>query len=293
MSFADLLFGPELIQFLQSLFGAEFNRIFVGISLLGNDEVLVGLCAIVYWCFDKRRGRLVTYILLFGAYLNFYFKILVPSPRPPVDLRIAERNETSFGFPSGHAQDSTTFWTWISFDFRKRMLAVLGTLIVAAIGISRIYLGVHYPGQVIGGWVIGFAFAGLCALIIQQLPAPTGRVQAVQQALFAIASLIPTFLAVWLGAVGEVNPGLVGGYLFGFSLGAIAEDRFVSFRTDVTTAKRILRIIIGGAMTSLVVLALGRIVPDSSLISSFADSFIRGLTVVLIAPAIFKIVERS
>ena len=80
MSFRELLYGTQLIEILQDLFSPQFDWIFVAITSLGDGTVLVGLGAAIYWCFDKPRGRLVTYILLSGAYLNLFLKILVPWP---------------------------------------------------------------------------------------------------------------------------------------------------------------------------------------------------------------------
>ena len=262
-------------------------------TLLGSDAVLVGLTAIIYWCFDKRRGRLATYILFLGAYLNFFLKILIPWPRPPFELRIVGRDLVDYGFPSGHAQDSSTFWSWISLDFKKRSLAVLGTLIVLAVGISRVYLGVHYPGQVIGGWLIGFAVAALGMLVLRRLPAQDRGLRSSRQMLFAFTTLIPLMISVGLGAVGDVNAGLVGGYLFAFSLGAIVEDRYVGLMTEISWSKKILRTLIGIGIVGLLVLAMSRILPMSSVTSSFVNSSIRGLAVSLIAPAVFKLIEKK
>lgn len=291
LSFGDLLFGTQLIQILQNLLSPGFDRVFEAVTMLGNDAFLVGLTATVYWCFDKRRGRQVTYILFLGAYLNLFLKVLIPWPRPPVELRIVEKNESSYGFPSGNAQDTTTFWTWISLSFRKRIIAVLGTAMVLAVGISRIYLGVHYPAQVIGGWAIGFAVAGLGMIAMKRLRWDGKAVQATEQLVFAFVTLIPLLIAVLLGAASEINPGQIGGYLFAFSLGVIVEERYVRFGTEISPSKRILRIIIGGAMVGGLVFALDTMLPLAYLVSAFANSFIRGLAVVLIVPAVFKIIE--
>lgn len=293
MTLADVLFGTQLIEVLQRLLAPGFNRIFETITLLGNDAVLVALTAIVYWCFDKRKGRLVTYILFLGAYLNFFLKILIPWPRPPVDLRIVEKTEMSNGFPSGNAQDATTFWTWISLDFRNRALAVLGTLIALAVGISRIYLAVHYPAQVIGGWLIGFAVAGLGFLIMRRIPRKGDKLLLIPQVIFAFATLIPLAIAVELGAVGEINPGVVAGYLFAFSLGAILEDRYVRFKTEISVTKKVIRIVIGGAIVGALTFAMDPILPLTTIIPAFANSAIRGLAVVLIVPIVFKLIERT
>lgn len=276
---------------LQGMFAPEFNWIFLAITLLGSDVVLVGLSAAVYWCVDKPRGRLVTYILLLSAYLNYFLKIFVLWPRPPVGLRIAEKNETSYGFPSGHAQDSTTFWTWIALGFRKRILSVLGAITVAAVGISRIYLGLHYPAQVIGGWVIGLAVAGFATLVLRHIPQRNKEIRVIPQLLFAISTLVPLAIAAALNAADIVNAAQIGGYLFGFSIGTLAEDRYVHFTIDIGLRQRIIRLVVGGALTGALVLALGPILPDNYLISSFANSVIRGLFVAVIVPVLFGLIE--
>jgi membrane-associated phospholipid phosphatase len=291
LSLAELLFGTQLIQILQNLF-AQFNWAFEAITLLGDGTVLVGLSAAIYWCFDKSRGRLVTYVLLLGAYLNFFLKILIPWPRPPVDLRLAEKGETSYGFPSGHAQDSTTFWTWMTLDFRKRTLGLLGAAAVVAVGISRIYLGLHYLGQVIGGWIIGLAVACFAMLVLQHIPCRNDRIRAIPQILFAFSTLVPLVIAVVLGPANMVDPGQIGGYLFGFSLGALAEDKYVRFTVNVSPAQRILRLAVGGVLTGLLVLALRPVLSDTYLIPSFANSVIRGLFVAVIIPVVFTRIER-
>jgi membrane-associated phospholipid phosphatase len=287
----ELLFGVQLIEILQSLFAPRLNWIFVEITLLGEGTVLIGLSAVIYWCFDKSRGRLVTYVVLFGAYLNFFLKILIAWPRPPFDLRLAEKSEASYGFPSGHAQDSTTFWTWVTLDFRKRILGIVGAAIVVAVGISRIYLGLHYPAQVIGGWIIGLVVACSGMLVLRRLPR-SGQMRTKHQVLFAFSTLIPMAIAVASGFQGDTYPEQIGGYLFGFSLGALAEDKYVRFVGDVSAARRILRLAIGGILTSLLVLGLEFILPSGYLIPSFLNSVIRGLFVAAIVPALFTRIER-
>lgn len=293
LSLEELLLGPRLIEILQNLYAPQFNWIFAAITLLGDEAVLVGLGAVVYWCLDKRRGRLVTYVLLFGAYLNFFLKILVDWPRPPAELRMLENDETYYGFPSGHAQDSTTFWAWISLDFRRRILAALGTVIVIAVGISRIYLGVHYPAQVIGGWGIGLAVAGVGIMTLRHLPPRTKESSVIAQAVFVAAILVPVAVATILGVTGEVHIWRIGGYLFGFWVGTVAEGRYVHFTAPATVAQKILRIGAGGAVTGFLVLALGRILPETYVVASFANSVVQGVAVALIAPALFNLIERG
>ena len=290
MLLEDLLFGATLIKILQELFTPQFTPAFEAITLLGSSEFLVGIAAVVYWCFDKRKGRLLTYILLLGAYVNFFLKLLIPSPRPPLELRLAEKNETSFGFPSGHVQDSITLWTSMWLSFRKRSLAIIGTVLIFAVGVSRLYLGLHNTAQVIGGVVVGLAFVGVVFLILRHIPRQDGKIRLVPHLLFSASTVLPLVVAVLIfGVVGD--GGRVAGYLLGFSIGAIFEDRYVSFSMNVTNKQRLIRIIIAGVVGGIVFGVLSDTIQGTSLLPVFLDSMLRGLTIVLIIPAVFKKIE--
>ena len=291
MSLLEMLFGTQLTEILQGLLSPQFDLLFLATTLLGDGIVLVGLSAATYWCFDKSRGRVITYVLLLGAYLNFFLKIFVAWPRPPIELRIAEKSETSYGFPSGHAQDSMTFWSWTAVEFRKRIVSIMGVLIVVAVGISRIYLGLHYPVQVIGGWIVGLAVACSGMLILRRFP-QIGQVRAMPQMLFAFSALIPMMIAVALNIVGDTYPAKVGGYIFGFSVGALVEERFVHFTNKASASQKIMRLGTGGALTGLLALGTEIILPSSYLVPSFVNSTIRGLFVAAIIPALFTRIER-
>jgi membrane-associated phospholipid phosphatase len=292
MPVEDLLFGTTLIRILQQLLAPQFTQVFNAITDLGSDTFLVGIAALVYWCFDKRQGRLLTYVLFLGAYLNFFLKVLIPWPRPPAELRLAEQNETSFGFPSGHAQDSTTAWSWLSLSFKKPVLVITGIILVSAIGVSRIYLGLHYPAQVIGGVIVGLAFVAVASLIVKHIPYHTGKMKAPVQVAFSLLTILPLLVAVSItGAAGDAAR--IAGYLFGFSIGALIEDRYVGFGTEVTLTTKIIRIFIAGVIGGAALGALSVAIPGADLSSVFVSSVLQGLTIVVIIPVFFKIFERK
>jgi membrane-associated phospholipid phosphatase len=292
MLIEDLLFETTMIKVLQHLLAPQFTQVFTAITDLGSDTFLVGIAAIMYWCFDKRQGRLLTYVLFLGAYVNFFLKVLIPWPRPPVNLRLSEQGETSFGFPSGHVQDSTTVWVWISLSFRKRILAIIGIVLVSAIGVSRVYLGLHYPAQVIGGAIVGLAFVALASIILRYVPYQAGRMDAPNQFVFSLLTIVPLILSVTLlGAVGDAAR--IGGYLFGFSIGALIEERYVGFRTDINYTRRILRIIVAAVVGAAVIGLLSITIQGTDLSALFLSSMLQGLTIVCVIPAFFKILERK
>lgn len=145
-------------------------------SRLGSPAAMTAL-AIVGAAILLVRGRptmLVTWIAAFagGGILERLLKTLVHRTRP---IFAAEHlHDPTFSFPSGHSMGSMIGITmllhalWIFRIVRGRMrivVAILGVAFVALVGISRVYLGVHYPSDVLGGWAAGAAWMAACVTI--------------------------------------------------------------------------------------------------------------------------------
>ena len=149
------------------------------ITALGSSAVLVLIttATIVYLLLIRRPA---TALFMFaavagGQVLSSLLKLEVDRPRPDLVSHLV--NETSLSFPSGHAMlSAVTYLTLGSLaarflpDRRTKVfvlgLAVLTTVLVGA---SRVYLGVHWPSDVLAGWCAGFAWAMLCWLAARLL----------------------------------------------------------------------------------------------------------------------------
>lgn len=126
-------------------------------SFLGSEEFFLFLLPLLYWCVDTALGLRVGLILLFSTWLNDVFKIMLHDPRPywyTTEVK-AYANETSFGVPSGHSQTAVAVWGMIAYYFRRPWLWAACVSVMVLIGLSRIYLGVHFPTDVFLGWLIG------------------------------------------------------------------------------------------------------------------------------------------
>ncbi|MBW4614953.1 MAG: phosphatase PAP2 family protein [Desmonostoc vinosum HA7617-LM4] len=128
--------------------------------------------AIAFSLFIRRRWRQFSYLiitLLGSIVINRTAKILLHRVRP--HLWESPSPEFDYGFPSGHAMSSMTFvatlviltwgsrWCWL--------VAILGGLFVLAIGWTRLYLGVHYPSDILAGWTASIAWATGVSLLIK------------------------------------------------------------------------------------------------------------------------------
>ncbi|MGY6643626.1 MAG: phosphatase PAP2 family protein [Salinarimonas sp.] len=148
-----------------------FNAMVRDVSALGSMTVLVGTGLLViatHWLRDARGRALRVGIVLFGAIaLNATLKALIARPRP--DLFEPATQVFTNSFPSAHAMVSAALVTIVARDLiaaqdklaTARFIAASAALIVVLIGLSRIHLGVHWPSDVLAGWALGFAWAGI------------------------------------------------------------------------------------------------------------------------------------
>lgn len=150
-------FGIAFIAAFQSM-GAWLEAPMKFFSFLGSENFFLFFLPLVYWSIDAALGIRVGFILFSGISLNQLFKLSLLSPRPfwvSPDIR-AFASEIGFGMPSGHAEIAAGLWGMIAAYYRKAWVWVAAVLLVFFIGLSRLYLGVHFPHDVLAGWALGF-----------------------------------------------------------------------------------------------------------------------------------------
>jgi hypothetical protein len=127
------------------------------LSYLGSAGFYIPVLAVLYWCVNPRSVARATVVLAFGATLNTVLKLVWHAPRPYwTDPTIKERQPlASFGMPSGHAQNAVVTWGWFASRTGRAVLWAGAAVMIVLIGVSRVVLGVHSPGQVLVGWGIG------------------------------------------------------------------------------------------------------------------------------------------
>ena len=142
-----------------------FTKFFKIITFFGSVKfiVILNVLAIVYGIF-KNYNRYLR-IVLFSAcssFVNSLLKGIVKRERPDISLWLVSEN--NFSFPSGHSMTSCVFYgvicyfiykSKININIKRVIISLLGLLVIL-IGTSRIYLGVHYFSDVIGGFLWGF-----------------------------------------------------------------------------------------------------------------------------------------
>lgn len=145
-----------IYQWISSFYSSTMTSFMIVMSFLGSwkAEVLICLICLVLWF---RKGVVISCLTGISALINHIIKLIVQRPRPDVLHLVAE---SGYSFPSGHAITSFVLYEMIAYflwNRHKGLACLIGTLPLF-IGISRIYVGVHYASDVIGGYLLGFVF---------------------------------------------------------------------------------------------------------------------------------------
>lgn len=172
-----LAFDTVIRQWAYEQRGPLLNRIVIAVTYLGNWQTVVTV-ALVLVALPRTRWRYgLPYVCVSAASTALYkvMKAIFARPRPELAVRIIE--ESGWSFPSGHSMNCIVCYGILIYLIRRycpdrrmaNLLTVLLAALILAIGCSRVYVGVHYPTDVLGGWSLGLAFLLSATLIYERV----------------------------------------------------------------------------------------------------------------------------
>jgi membrane-associated phospholipid phosphatase len=165
--------GLEIIRFCQAAGNPALTAVARFFTLLGDPLTYLIILPFLFWCVDEKRGFRIGVTVFISNGINTAIKEALRVPRPFVlDPSVKLADAVGFSTPSGHSQNSAVFWPLIAGTapqkaersaLRSFFRFAPAILLPAGIGLSRIYLGVHFPTDVFFGWTLG-AFIAVAAL---------------------------------------------------------------------------------------------------------------------------------
>lgn len=134
---------------------------FKACSFLGSTTFYV-IMILILVIFNNRKDLYTGIHLLITQGINRIIKFIIKRPRPPLKLHLV--SETNYSFPSGHSMSAMVGYGFFIIEIYrsewkyKKFFIIILSLMIFLIGLSRIYLGVHYFSDVIGGYLIGLSY---------------------------------------------------------------------------------------------------------------------------------------
>jgi hypothetical protein len=241
-----LSWGLGVVRGAQAFASPFLTAVMKGLSLAGSEFCYLALLPLIYWCVDKRRGLRIGILVFLSSAINLRLKLAFAQPRPyNLDPSVGMARESTFGLPSGHAQASAVFAGSAAPLFRRPWGLVFAIALPLLVGLSRIYLGVHFPTDVLAGWVIGAAIVGIDRLVGDRIDrAMSGLHETLALSLVAAVALGMNVLTM--------KDTSLGGVFFGFAGAAIYATKATPFSVSGSFWKRGLRYIVGMATLAIV-----------------------------------------
>ncbi len=256
--------GVEILRAIQTLQSPLLDRLFGLITNLHHEAVYVLILPLIYWLYDKRFGRYLFSVFVIGFWSNDALKEVFRTPRPdPGQVRvILAETGGGYAFPSGHAQTPLVFWGAIAEHVRRRWFTWAAGVLVFLIGFSRLYIGVHWPLDVIGGWAIGLA---VLYLLVRTRAFWAGEGQGLGLRVL-LSFLLPGAalgLLALLGPLDEIAWVVIGAW-GGLLLGSALEEEWVRFDPRAgTPLQHLLKAAVGLVLLMALRQGLKRVLPDS------------------------------
>lgn len=312
--------GIQFILWLQSL-GEWIAYPMLFFSLLGTEIFYILIAPAIYWLWNPALGlRLGLFLNLSGA-INNILKITFHQPRPYwYDKAVkAYTAESSYSIPSGHAQNAVVTWGTLAYYLPRKWGKTIAILLIFLISISRIFLGVHFPSDVLVGWLIGlvllWAMIRLEAPVLEWMKKQSLGIQILTIFLASLSIILFGYLALatqgdwivppqWVEYAqlafpdqAPINPQSLSrvvtsaGAFFGMALGGLWMYQKGGFSVKGLWWQLILRFIVGLIGALLIWLGLDMIFPDGETLIPVLLRFIRyalvGLWITALAPMLF------
>ena len=238
-------FELQFLKWLESMRTGFFTSLFEGITILGEETLVILFVVALWFAVDSRLAQKVFFVTICSTGLNGIIKNIAQVPRPFDKGIVPVRQETAtgFSFPSGHTQNFSTWSTLFAIEFKKKWLTVLVAVFIALVAFSRLYLGVHYPSDVIVGVALGVGMAFLGDYLFE-------RVKDVKKLYVAVLIIFAPFIVYFLIVAHERFADFfkVFGMMGGLTLIAFLQEKSEPLSYDVPWWKKLIRIVIGVAL---------------------------------------------
>lgn len=283
------LFGEEILNRAHIFAGPWLDQLMLAVTSLGSEIFYLLALPLLYWCWDRKKALYVGAAFLFAISLNDIMKTVFQHPRPDPEKLLpgiqelaASYSPKSPGFPSGHAQGSVSFWGALAVTAHNRTAWAVCAVPILLVSYSRLYLGVHFAGDVLFGLLLGLACLALVIPAANLVGRHLRRFHAA--AVIAAALLLPAAVVIFLpGDRLANNMGTISGFLVGAYL---AENR-IYFDERNRPLAQIVKYAVGIAGLAAIRFGLKAALPDLAA-AGFFRYWLIGAWVSIGAPYVFS-----
>jgi len=255
-------------------------HLFQVITTLGSEGFFLVFLAVIYWSLNKSLGFWGLILMPSAIFMTSEIpKDIIRLPRPDV------RGITvpTYTFPSGHTSGAVSVWGYLAIMLKNRWFWIWAVVISLLVGLSRITLGYHFPGDVIGGIVTGMIFLAIFMGIGLEM-IETRIYEKISPRLLLLLALVVPIALSFLPAT--YAPNLMG-YLAGAGAGRLLEKEKLDFDPRGSCFEHLARALIGMPVIAAIVLGLGYVLPSNINILTFTLHALSTFWATYLAPLVF------
>lgn len=289
----------EFLKFLESIRSPELTNIAYLFTTLGEELIVITVLCTIYWCINKSLAYKISFTYFISGLLVQSLKITFRIERPwildptfhPVDKAL--ETATGYSFPSGHTQSGTSLFASLAFHFKRRWIQALCVITFVLIGMSRMYLGVHTPQDVLVSMGLTLLISYLIHRYMTQ-SLQNNKNNYVVSIIAAIISIGVIIYSITLLINGSITENYAAdcikgaGAGLGFSVGFYLERKYINFSTETDHIwQQVLKILLGLGMALLLKSGIKAVFGENLIISALRY-FLLILWILVIYPMIIK-----
>ena len=249
----------RFLYFLESIRMPGLNEFMLAVTHLGEETAFLAMALIFFWCVDKKRGYLLMGAGFMGTMANQFMKLWFRVPRPWVldpDFTILEQAREAaagYSFPSGHTTSAVATFGSIAVTSKNRKIVCICILLAVLVGLSRMYIGVHTPQDVL----VGVLTSLVLIFALRNAVDSHGGMKAVIALMIAMSVGLLAFVELYSFPADtdahNLESGLKNAYtmigsLTGVAVVYLGERKFVNFTTKAVWWAQILKALLGLAL---------------------------------------------
>lgn len=250
----------QFLYFLEGIRIPVLDNFFSLITHLGSETLFLAIAIIVFWCVSKRNGYYLMTVGFLGTLVNQFLKLICQIPRPWVKdpnftiVESAREGATGYSFPSGHTQNAMSVLGCPARFTKKPWLRIVLIVVIALVGLSRMYLGVHTPLDVGVSLIVGGVLILALYPLFEKSDENPRLMYYAMGALAVLALVYVLFVNLWPWnadidadnlASGVKNGWLILGASCGMLLSCWLERKYINFDTKAPLPAQILKVVLG------------------------------------------------
>ena len=278
-----------ILQALEKIRCPFLDVFFSVFTALGEEFVIAAIIAVIYICFSKRIGEQALVTVMTASCVTTGIKSAVRRLRPFVSGTVDKVNvdnivvstadlDPDMSFPSGHATATSSCFTTLAIRIRKPLAIALSALFVLLVMLSRLYLGVHYPSDVLTGLAIGVACAFLWNLVY-------AKWYNARLYVYLVIALL-TVPLLFIGRTATHSMFQISAITLATAAGLLIEDKFIRFEDTKNWLHRLFRLIVIGVVALIPFVPMQFLLPDNNWFD-FLKYFVTLFLAMTAAPYLF------